>query len=144
MQECCVPVVQFRSMRARAKGYEKRVPAELKLLRMQRRVTSMMFEVDLFQKSPVGGKVLPVEYELAAVDADGDAVSDACRACADSASPDEHARVSRVRFALKAGREYGPSQAYYLTCRNKATRELLWKEEFRIDIPFAPLDDFGF
>lgn len=144
LQECCVPIVQFRSMRARAKGYEKRVPAELKLLRMQRRVTSMMFEVDLFQKSPVGGKVLPVEYELAAVDADGDAVSDACRACADSASPDEHARVSRVRFALKAGREYGPSQAYYLTCRNKATRELLWKEEFRIDIPFAPLDDFSF
>lgn len=144
LQECCVPVVQFRNVRVGTKGYEERIPAEFKLLGTQRRVTSMIFGVDLFQKNPVGGKVLPAEYELAMLDADGNVVSDPCRACADSASSEERARVSHVRFALKAGREYAPSQAYYLTCRNKATGKLVWKEEFRIDIAFAPLDDFGF
>lgn len=144
LQECCVPVVQFRGVRAGAKGYEERVPAEFKLLGTQRKVTSMMFGIDLFQKSPVGGKVLPVEYELAMLDADDNVVSDVRRAYADSTSSEEHARVSHVLFSLSSGREYGPSQAYYLICRNKDTGRLLWKERFLIDVAFAPLDDFDF
>lgn len=144
LQECCVPVIRFRNRRAGSKGYEERSFAELKLLSTSRRVTSMIFGVDLFQKEPVCGKVLPAEYELFVADASGAVVSDVRRAHADMASPDERERVSRVRFALKSGRAYSPSQTHYLVCRNKDTGQDAWEEEFQIDIAFAPLDDFGF
>lgn len=147
LQECCVPIVRFRNKRAGSKDYEERKPAELKLLSSQRRFTSMMFGVDLFQREAVGGKVLPEEYELFVVDSSGTEVSDVRRARADVTSAEEKDRVSHIRFTLKAGNDYAPSHAYYLVCRNKggkAAKTIAWKEEIRIDIAFAPLDDFGF
>lgn len=144
LQECCVPVIQFRNKKAGSKGYEERVLAELRLLSTQRRITSMLFKVELYQPACVGGKVLPAEYELVMTDASGNEVSDVRRAHADMANVDEKARVSNVRFSLKAGNAYDAKKPYYLLCRNKENAQITWKEEFAIDIAFAPLDDFGF
>ena len=144
LQECCVPVIQFRNMRTGAKGYEESRPATLQMLSTSRRVTSLMFKVDLFQKDRVEGKVLPAEYEVCMVDPSGNEVSDVRKAHADMSNPDETARVCRIQLGLKAGRQYDPKKTYYLLCREKATGQIAWKEEYQIDIPFVPMDDFGF
>lgn len=144
LQECCVPVIQFRNKRAGAKGYEETRPAAFKVLSTSRRVTSLMFKVELFQKDRVEGKVLPAEYEVCMTDASGNEVSDVRKAHADMTNPDETARVCKLQLVLKAGRQYDPKKTHYLLCRDKASGQIAWKEEYQIDIPFVPMDDFGF
>ncbi len=144
LQELCVPVLRYRDARAGAKGYEERSHAELKLLTTQRRITSMLFKIELYQPEAVGGKVLPAEYDLAMVDEMGNEVSDVRRVHADLESAEEKARIVRLQFWLKAGRTYEAKDTYYLLCRNKGTGHVAWKQAYQIDIAFAPMDDFGF
>lgn len=87
---------------------------------------------------------LPCEYELCLTDGSGNPVTDIQKAHADMATPDERARVSRPMFTLKAGIDYPPDERYFLVCRDKETGEITWKEEFTIDMAFAPSVDFGF
>lgn len=144
LQECCVPVVEFRNGRTGSKGFEEARPAELSLLSTSRRVTSMQFNIDLYQQEPVGGKILPAEYELVMTDDSGNEVSDVRKAHASLVSADDTARVVHVRFALRAGRTYDAKAPYYLMCRNASNGSMAWKEEFRIEVAFVPMDDFGF
>lgn len=144
LQECCVPLVQFRSKRAGAKGYEEHAFAQFSLLSTMRRITSMLFKVELFQREAVAGKVLPAEYELVMTDAAGNEVSEVRRARADMTTADETARVARLQFSLKAGKTYDAHAPYYLLCRDKANGAIVWREEYQIDIAFVPMDDFGF
>lgn len=144
LQEWCVPVVEYRQRSGGQRGYVERERATLRLVSTSRRVTSMLFSVELLQERPVGGKVVPAEYVLAMLDASGAEVSDVRRAHADLTDAEDTARVVRVQLALKAGVAFDPHAAYELACRDAKTGEVVWREEFRIDIPFAPLDDFGF
>ena len=144
LQEVCVPVIQFRNRRSGSAGYVERQHAQIKLLSNNRRVNSMIFKVDLFQTSVVGGKVLPALYELVMCDASGNEVSNVVKVHADVGAENEVARVSHAQFNLKAGRAYGAKDSYYLVCREKSSKNMLWKESFTIDIAFAPMDDFGF
>ena len=144
LQEMCVPVIQFRNRRGGSAGYVEQQFAELKLLSTTRRINSMLFRIDLFQPQPVGGKVLPAEYELVMTDASGNEVSNVLKSHADMDTSDESARVRHAQFSLKAGRQYSAKDTYYLLCRKKDTMAITWKEEFKIDIAFAPMDDFGF
>ena len=144
LQEMCVPVIEFRNRKGGSKGYVEQQPATLKLLSTSRRVNSMMFRVDLFQPEAVGGKVLPAEYELVMTDASGNEVSSVITAHADMEDADDTARVVRPQFSLKAGRQYGMKETYYLVCRQRKSMQIEWSEEFKIDIAFAPEDDFGF
>ncbi len=142
LQECCVPVVEFRNKRAGSKGFEERQLASFKLLSTSRRITSMLFHVELFQTEPVGGKVLPAEYELALLDSSGNAVSDTRPAHADMTMTDETSRVSRIQLGLKAGRQYDSKKPYYLICRSKDEGLEAWRQEFSVEIAFVPMDDF--
>ena len=144
LQELCVPVIHFRNHRGSSKGYVDQQPATLKLLSTSRRVNSMLFRIDLFQPEAVGGKVLPAEYELVMTDASGNEVSNVMKAHADMVDAENSARVTRSQFSLKAGRQYSAKDTYYLICRERDTKQIVWKEEFTIDIAFAPADDFGF
>lgn len=144
LQETCVPVIQFRNRKGGSKGFVEQQLATLKLLSTSRRVNSMLFRVELFQPEAVGGKVLPCEYELVMTDASGNEVSNVLKAHADMADTEKTARVSRIQFSLKAGRQYSLKEKYYLICRERGSKQIAWKEEFTIDIAFAPADDFGF
>ena len=88
--------------------------------------------------------MLPAEYELCLTDDAGNAVTDMQKARADMTTPDERARVSRPMFTLRAGRDYPAGEKYYLVCRDTETGDIAWKEEFTIDMAFAPTVDFGF
>ena len=58
-------------------------------------------------------------------------------------STSEQKRVTRVKFTLKAGMTWDSKATYYLVCRDKSTNKISWKEEFRIEVAFAPVEDFG-
>jgi len=143
LQELCVPVVTVRFSDNRSKARTEQEPATLALLSTSRRVTSAIFRVDLWQREPVGGKVLAAEYDLVLEDGDGRPVSDVRRASAASGDPDDQARVLRVQLALKPGVEYSSRVPYYLVCRDAAGK-VAWREEFRVEVAIAPVDDFGF
>ena len=144
LQECCVPVIHFRNKRAGTKGYEERTPATLQLLSTQRRITSTLFRIELFQKECVGGKVLPAEYELYLTDDSGNEVSDIRKAHADMTNPDGTQRRSCIQFSLNAGKEYNSKKPYFLICKNKENGQIAWKEEYQINVSFVPVEDFGF
>ncbi|MEG2747506.1 MAG: hypothetical protein RR934_09585, partial [Gordonibacter sp.] len=143
LQEVCVPVIELRNRNIKSKARVEQEKAAMSLVSTKRRITSSMFHVDLFQKEPVSGKVLPAEYELCLTDGAGNLVTDVQKAHADMTTLDERARVSRPMFTLKAGAEYPPGERYYLVCRDKDTGDIAWKEEFTIDMAFAPTIDFG-
>ena len=144
LQELCVPVLEYRDKRAGQSGYEEREQASLKLVTTNRRITSMLFRIELLQEEPVGGKVLPANYELVMCDSDGDEVSNQIDVGANLTSADATSRAMRVQMELRAGVAYDSHATYYLVCRDAATKVTAWQEEFHIDIAFAPLDDFGF
>lgn len=143
LQELCVPVVSVRFSDNRSKTRTEQEPAELSLLSTSRRVTSAIFRVDLWQRQAVGGKILPAEYEVVLENENGKPVSDVRKASATSTSVDDQARVMRVQLALKPGVEYSSRLPYYLVCRDAAGR-VAWREEFRVEVAIAPVDDFGF
>ncbi|MCI9261631.1 BREX-1 system phosphatase PglZ type A [uncultured Adlercreutzia sp.] len=143
LQELCVPVLRVRYGGSRSKSIGAAEAAEVRLLDTNRRITSMLFGVRLYQPEPVGGKVAPAEYELMLVDDAGNPVSDTRRAVADRADADERARAMEVRFALREGRTYRSADEYYLVARNVETGEPLFRERYTVDIAFAPTD-FGF
>ena len=128
-------------MNSKARAEQEK--AGFALVSTSRRITSSMFHIDLFQRKPVSGKVLPCEYELCLTDGAGNPVTDVQKAHADMASADERVRVSRPMFTLKAGIDYPASERYYLVCRDKGTGDIAWKEEYTIDMAFAPTVDFG-
>jgi hypothetical protein len=142
-KEVCVPVIELRNRNAKSKARVEQEKAVMSLVSTKRRITSSMFHVDLFQKEPVSGKVLPAEYELCLTDGSGNPVTDMQKTHADMTTIDERARVSRPMFTLKAGVEYPPGERYYIVCRDKETDDIAWKEEFTIDMAFAPTIDFG-
>ena len=143
LEELCVPVLRVHGG-SRAKGIAAAAPAEVRLLDTDRRITSMLFGVRLYQPEPVGGKVTPATYEVVMTDDGGNPVSDVRRAVADRTDADERARSMELRFALKEGRAYRSSDAYYLVARDTETGMPLFSEPYTIDIAFAPMDDFGF
>jgi hypothetical protein len=144
LQELCVPVLEYRDKRAGQSGYEEREQVALKLVTTNRRITSMLFRIELLQEEPVGGKVLPANYELVMCDSGGDGVSNQIDVGANLTSADATSRAMRVQMELRAGVAYDSHATYYLVCRDAATKVTAWQEEFHIDIAFAPLDDFGF
>lgn len=144
LQEMCVPVIELRNRNAKDKGRVDQEKATVRLTSTERRITSSMFHVDLLQPEPVSGKVLPAEYELVLTDGSGNPVTDVQKAHADMATEDKLARTAHPMFTLKAGIDYPPGERYWLVCRDKETGGIAWKEEFTIDMAFAPTVDFGF
>ncbi len=143
LQEICVPVVGFRKVNARSKEFEDTQLASLKVLDTTRRITNSLFRVKLIQNEPAVGKVLPCEYELAFTDASGNEISTVVKAHADKTSENSQERVLNVQFNLHSDLSFSVKDAYYLVAREKKTGTIAWREEYRIEISFAPID-FGF
>lgn len=139
LQECVVPVIAFKNLKANNKNYVEVTNAELTLLSESRKVSNLMFSLDLFQRQPVGDKVQPCVYSVYMTDDSGNPVSDRQNIIADKTSDNASDRVFRVRLNLKAG-VYNKKKVYRLVIANDM--DVPEEIEFQIDIPFA--DDFGF
>lgn len=144
LQEVCIPVIQVKSTRSKSDVTDYAQDAQLQLLDTNRRITSMIFAVRLYQPEAVSGKVEPCGYEFELVDKAGNVISDVRHATADRESAEPSDRQYELRFSLKEGIPYSSSEPYYLVARKENSGELAWREQFSINIAFAPLEDFGF
>lgn len=143
LQELCVPVLHVKAA-AKAGGAALAQAAALQLLDTNRRITSMLFGVRLYQPHSVSGKIAPCEYELVFVDKAGNAVSDVRHVVADRTADEPQERQMEARFSLKEGVAYTAADPYYLVVRRTDTGEQVWREAFTMEIAFAPVEDFGF
>lgn len=142
LQELCVPLVTFWRVGARSKDFQDTRPAMLRVLSPERRITNSLFTVNLIQEEPAVGKVLPCEYELCFADSSGNEVSNVEKAHADKTSDNPQQRVVKAKFTLK-GSNFSAKEEYQLVARERQSGQIAWREPYRIEVSFAPLD-FGF
>lgn len=141
LQECVVPVIKFKNMRASAKKFVDVQNVGLQLISRSRRVSNSIFSLDFYQVEAVGGKNVPAAYEICMEDAAGNAVSDRQMVIADRTAENSAERVFKVRFTLK-GLEFKKTDAYYITVIDADTKETVERTEFSINIAFT--NDFDF
>ena len=77
-------------------------------------------------------------------DASGNAVSDVVTVAADRQSENSQERVIKIRFSLKTECAFSSKETYFLVARDAQTGAIAWREEYKINIAFAPGVDFGF
>lgn len=143
LQELCVPVLRFTNKRAGSKGYVESTPASISLVSRIDTITNSLFTLEFLQDEPVGGKVLPAEYEVFVGDVAHKPVTDIARVIADRTAPDATARRHRVSLSLKPGAATSEQELYRLYVRNTATREVHALCDLHIRVAFAPSIDFG-
>lgn len=141
LQECVVPVIEFKNLRASSKKFVDVKKAELQLLSQSRKVSNSIFTLDFYQKEAVGGKVTAAVYNIFMSDATGKPVSDIQTVIADKTDSDAISRTFHTRFTLKS-EEFKKTESYFLTILEKDTANVIAREEFSIDIAFV--NDFDF
>lgn len=141
LQECVVPVIEFKNIRATSKKFVDVRKAEIQLLSQSRKVSNSIFSLDFYQTEAVSGKVAAAAYEIYVADGSGKAVSDKKTVIADKTSSNGADRVFRTRFTLKSV-EFKKTDTYYLTIAEKETANVTDRIEFTIDIAFV--NDFDF
>lgn len=141
LQECAVPVIEFKNLRTTSKRFVEVKKTELQLLSQSRKISNSIFSLDFYQKEAAGGKITAATYEIYMADSSGKAVSDKKTVIADRTAPNGADRVFRTRFTLKS-EEFKKTEPYYLTIMEKGTANVADKIEFTIDIAFA--NDFDF
>ena len=133
-----MPVIVFKKVRSTSKEYVELQNTQLKLLSESRKISNLLFNLEFYQKQPVGDKICPCIYSLYMVDENETVISDKQTVIADKSSENAAERVFRVRFNLKSG-IYDKKKIYRLVIADDKNAEEI---EFHIDIAFA--DDFGF
>lgn len=141
LQECIVPVIEFKNMRSSNKKFVDVRKAELQLLSQSRKVSNSIFTLDFYQKEAAQGKVTAATYDIFMSDATGKAVSDTQTIIADKTDSDAMARTFHTRFTLKSA-EFKKTESYFLNILEKGTTNIVAREEFSIDIAF--INDFDF
>lgn len=141
LQECVVPVIEFKNMRSTSKNFVDVKKAELQLISQSRKVSNSIFSLDFYQTQAVGGKIAPNTYEIFMADSMGKPVSDSKMIIADKTSGNGSERLFRTRFTLKSF-EFKKTDTYYLTVVEKDSGNVAEKIEFTIDIAFV--NDFDF
>ena len=141
LQECVVPVIEFKNMRSTSKKFVDVKKAAIELISQSRKVSNSIFSLDFYQKEAVSGKVAAATYEIYMADASGKAVSDKKTVIADKTDNNGSDRVFRTRFTLKSV-EFKKTETYYLIVAEKGTTNVTDRIEFTIDIAFV--NDFDF
>ena len=141
LQECCVPVITFKNIKAGSKHFVDTKKVSLQLLSRTRKIANNIFFLEFYQSEAVGGKIVPATYEMYICDNMSSIVSDVQTIIADKITDNVQERVTRIRFTLK-GQEFSSTDSYYLNIVDKDSGEVKEHIEFSIKIAFA--NDFGF
>ncbi|MBP3759851.1 MAG: BREX-1 system phosphatase PglZ type A, partial [Ruminococcus sp.] len=140
LQECCVPVITFKNIRAGSKKFVDIKKVQVKLISMTRKISNNIFSLDFMQTEAVAGKTVPAEYEIYLCDKFSNPVSDVQTLIADKTCEPQN-RVTKLRFTLKSA-EFDRNDVYYLNIVDKETGTTIERTEFSIKIAFA--NDFDF
>ena len=141
LQECCIPVITFKNIKASSKRFIDTKKVALQLLSRTRKIANNIFFLEFYQPETVGGKILSATFELYICDNLSNIVSDVQTIIADKTSDNVQDRVTRIRFTLK-GQEFSSTDPYYLNIVDKDSGDVKDHIEFSIKIAFA--NDFGF
>ena len=141
LQECCVPVITFKNIKASSKRFVDTKKVPLQLLSRTRKIANNIFFLEFYQPEAVGGKTIPATYEMYICDHLSNILSDVQTIIADKTTDNVQDRVTRLRFTLK-GQEFSSTDPYYLNIVEKDSGEVREHIEFSIKIAFA--NDFGF
>jgi uncharacterized protein (TIGR02687 family) len=141
LQECVVPVIEFKNVRTNSKEFVQTRKATVQLLSQSRKISNSIFSLDFYQPEAVEGKVISAAYEVYISDAMGQPVSDRQKVIADKMGENGADRVMRARFTLKS-MEFKKTESYFLTIVDSSTGGVLDKVQFNIDIAF--INDFDF
>ncbi len=143
LQEMCVPVLRFSNHRAGSKGYVEATPATISLVSTLEVISNSLFTLEFLQDEPVGGKVLPREYDVFVADAAHAPVSDVVRVVAANPSPEARERTTSASFGLRAGFSPASDTTYLLLAKDTQTGQATVLRELRIQVAFAAPVDFG-
>ena len=147
LQEMVVPLIEYHFLRNGSKEYRKNrgrydtKPVEIGLLSANRKVTNMIFSLNLYQKEAVSANREEAAYQLWFADGDGRAVSDRVKLIADRTGDNAQERTLRCTFHLKQ-LKFDATAPYYLVIADEDGMQV-GREEFQIDIALA-MDDFDF
>lgn len=141
LQECVVPVVEYKNIRASAKAFVETKKATIQLLSQSRKISNSIFSLDFYQPEQVGGKIAPATYEVYMADGVGQLISDRHKIIADRTGENGADRVQRARFTLKS-MQFEKNESYFLMIVDKDTGNVLERIPFFIDIAFV--SDFDF
>jgi hypothetical protein len=141
LQECVVPVIEFKNARSGSKAFVQTKKATIQLLSQSRKISNSIFSLDFYQPEAVGGKIVSATYEVYMSDSAGQLVSDRQKVIADKTGETGSDRVVRVRFTLKS-MEFKKTEIYFLMILDKDTGGVLDKIPFTIDIAFVNEFDF--
>ena len=148
LQEIVVPIVEYQFLRNANKTYQRHKdsfdtkPVTLSLISASRKISNMIFSLNLFQQEPVGGIREAASYLLYFTDSNGKQISDTCKIIADKTSSNEQERIFRAGFNLKS-LKYSGLDTYYLVIADESGLQAPQRIEFQIDIAFA-VDEFDF
>lgn len=123
LQEMCVPVLKYTSMRAGSKNYEAIRTVDLALVSTIEAVTNPEFTVELLQTEPVGGKVAADSFELYVRDSSGRPVSSIVRIVADRTDPDASRRTIKATLGIRSDVTTSEQDQYQLVYRSDNTDE---------------------
>ena len=141
LQECVVPVIEFKNIRSSSKEFVQTKKATIQLLSQSRKISNSIFSLDFYQTKSAIGKIVPATYDVYISDAMGQIVSDRQRVIADKTGENGADRVMRTRFTLKS-MAFKKTENYFLMIVDKDTGGVLDKVAFNIDIAF--INDFDF
>ena len=148
LQEMCVPVIQYKFLRAGNKTYELNrdkydtKPVSIALLSSNRKISNMIFNLNFYQKEAVKDNYIACTYYAYMEDSDGNVVSDKQKIIANKTSLVTKDREFKCTFNLKS-QKFMNNKSYYLVIVNEDGTSIPIKEEFQIDIAMA-IDDFDF
>lgn len=136
-EEMLIPVVDIHRERGRA---ETR-PAQITMVSVVSKITSLITVLDFIQQEPVSDVVREASYQLCFVDAGGNLISNENRYVADNREEDPARRIFRLRFTFK-NQAYDRDQSYFLVIKDENTGVEVFRHQVIMDLPFA--GDFGF
>ena len=141
LQELAVPLVRYQNKKSGQKGFKAIAKTEILLLGDNRKISNNIFTLSFYQKSPCAGKTQPRQARVYFEDSRGEVISDEHRLIANSASPENNERVTKVTFRL-LGSGYDRNADYWLVLRDADDESELARVAFKIDIVFGLDFDF--
>lgn len=148
LQEICVPIIKYKSLRSTNKSYKINKDkydiklVTISLLSSNRKISNMIFNLSFYQKEAVKDNYIACNYMTYITDSVGNEVSDRQKIIADKTSTIPKDREFKCIFNLKS-QKFDNTETYYLVIADEEGIQVPIKEEMQIDIAMA-IDDFEF
>ena len=141
LQEVVIPIIKIENKK-KDREKNRANAAEVKLVSISRKITSLITFMEFLQEKPVDDKVLPCNYEAYFVDANGDHITNSIVINCDSKSSSIADRTYKEKFTFK-NKKYNSEEPIYMVIKDYDDQ---YAEEtritFNIDIMFSNKFDF--